>query len=381
MKAKVLAALALGCFIVPAGVAQETGRPAIQFKAFCTFEREGAQLDLSNVKDASEVLSRHAYAHGWSWDVEAPDLVNGANAARCPSQVLDQMAQVSALSMEDSGIFLYRDLALALDRNESSDRALDLLKRALEGLAPKVKEELFDRHDTYAAFLSEWAAKVAAHSGDWTKALEFAEGWHSTSGCGNCAATEQSSIDAFTARCLVAAGRFDEARNLARRKSQSSWTTTGSLIEAWLECEIRDGRAKSVDDALSNILSMVPGDMRDDCKRARDDWELARAPKSTQLERLNELANAHPELALPLLLTLDKAQLSDQLRALNVEKGYVRDPALASLLVELGLPEVGIRLDNFKKMYDLKGGENPTEYLLDQWKQFNIRWKLLAGAG
>ena len=366
MRASVLAALALGSSIVPVAASQEASRPAVQFKAFCTFEREQSGLSLWEEGTARDELRRHAYAHGWSWEITAPDLVSGANAARCPDRILQQMTQAHALS----DVFLYHDMALALERNNGLDSALGLLSRALEEEHTKEPDQISDLH---SAFLSEWAAKLAAHSSDWVRALEFAEGWHPTSTCGNAAWGERADIDAFNGRCLAASGRFAEATGIARRTAQTSWSRSTGMIELWLDCEINAGRARIVDEAMNNVLSMVPEDAVEDCKRARDDWELARAPKSTQVERLNELARSHPELALPLLLTLDEAELSKQMGAFELVERDVRDLELASLLVELGLPQVGERLGQ------IKDASYSTEFLFDQWKSCNIRWKLLTG--
>src|SRR5688572_21390194 len=269
MKASILATLTLVSSILPAGVAQEAGRPYIQFRAFCTFEREQSGLSLWEEGIARDELRRHAYAHGWSWTITAPDLVSGANAARCPDRVLHQMAQANALS----DVFLYHDIALALERNNRLDSALDFLRRGLEENHTKEPDQISDMH---SAFLSEWAAKLAAHSSDWARALEFAEGWHSTSTCGNAASGELDGINAFNARCLAASGRFAEAIEIARRRAQSSWSRSTEMIELWLDCEIGAGRAMTVDEAMNSVLSMVPEDALDVCKRARDDWELAR---------------------------------------------------------------------------------------------------------
>jgi len=378
MRASVLAALALAGSIVPASAGQEAGRPAVRFKAFCTFEREGAQLDLSNVKDAEEVLRRHADAHGWSWEILAADVVSGLSAARCPDRICQQMAQAYDLNKEGKGVFVYRAMALALDRNNRMDSALVLLERALKEQRGKEADR---RSDMHVAFLSEWAAKVAAHSGDWSKALEFIEGWHSTSWCGNCAASETSRVNAFTVRCFLEAQRYEEARELARRTAQSSWIRSVGVLELWLDCEIQDGRAQTVDEALAIVLPMVPGDAAEDCRRARDDWKLARAPRSTQLEYLNDLARSHPELALPLVLSFDEAEMNRRMSAFELMDGNVREPALAYLLAGLGSPEAQAWIAKIEEVYFQNGERNPVGYLSDEWRRFNPRWQLLTEGG
>lgn len=367
MRSGVLAALALGSAIVSARAGQEAGRPAFHFRAFCTFEREGAQLDASDAKAAERLLKRHAHAHGWSWEVDGPDFVSSTPVARCPEKVLSQMAEARDLRQESNGVFLYRALALALERNGKLEAALELLKRAAE-------ENVLNRsprtHDMHASFLSEWASKLAAHSGDWNKALELAEGWHTTSWCGNCASGETSSINEFKGRCLVEIGRCEEAIARARRSVESSWSRSTTLIELWLDCELRAGRAKSVHDALSNVLSMVPEEAADDCRKARDAWVLARAPRSTQIDRVQELASAHPELALPLLLSLDEEELFGLLRRLDFSDRSVRDSALAGLLAQIGAPQMESEL---KEISVFARG-----YLSDMWQEANTRWKLLT---
>ena len=370
MWAGVLAALALGSAIVPAHARQEAGRPATQFRAFCTFEREGAQLHLADAKAAEKLLNRHASAHGWSWHVEGPDYVADAHVAPCPERVLSQMAEARDLRQELYGVFLYRDLAQAMERNGKLEAALALLNRAAHDHVP---DALPSFEDMEKSFLSEWAAKLAAHAGDWNKALELAEGWHANSGCGNCASSEWSRIREFEGRWLVESGRYGDAVALARRSavvSPRSRITT--LIELWLDCELREGRAKTVDDALGIVLSQVPEEAAEDCRKARDAWMLARAPRSTQLERLQELAESHPELATPLLLSLDEEEMSVLLRRLDFGDRSVRDSALASLLAQLGTPLMEPELKEISVFV--------RRYLSDQWQEANIRWNLLTAA-
>jgi hypothetical protein len=367
VRSGVLAALALGSAIVPAHAGQEVGRPAFHFRAFCTFEREGAQLDLSDAKAAERLLNRHAHAHGWPWEPEGPDFVSGTAVARCPDLVLGQMAEVRDLRQEDDGVFLYRAIAVALERNGKLEAALELLKRGAED---NVLDESPRSHDMHGSFLSEWASKLAAHSGDWNKALELAEGWHANSTCGNCASSEWSRIRDFKGRCFVESGRYGEAVALARRSAGWSRARSTILIELWLDCELREGRAKTVDDALSNVLSLVPEEAADDCRKARDAWALARAPRATQIERVQELASAHPELAVPLLLSLDEEELSGLLRRLDFSDRSVRDSALASLLAQLGSPLMESELKEISVF--------SRRYLSDMWQEANIRWKLLT---
>src|SRR5688572_26571313 len=124
------AALTLVVTVGRAVAAQESSRPYVQFRAYCTFEREGSYLNTSDYEQADVVLSLHAQAHGWR--NQKPDLVSPNQSARCPEAMLDQMAEARDLARLRMGVFLYRSFAHVLERNGRVGDALALLDRALE---------------------------------------------------------------------------------------------------------------------------------------------------------------------------------------------------------------------------------------------------------
>ena len=71
-----------------------------------------------------------------------------------------------------------------------------------------------------------------------------------------------------------------------------------------------------------------------------------------------------------LLLTLDEEEMSSQISSLDFGNRSVRDSTLAGLLVELGLPEIGVKLKGIDVF--------SREYLFDIWSGANSRWKLLT---
>jgi hypothetical protein len=374
-QAHLVAALVLGGVNGPAAaLLQEAGGPRVQFKAYCTFEREGALLDLSGSANVRESLRRHANGHGWRWELDSADLVDPARAAPCPARILHQMEVPPYQDSDGFDIFLLKHFAQALDRNHRVDEALALLEQALDEPYLQGSEALQEMH---ASFLSQWAARVAAHAGRWKEALVYAEGWHTTSTCGLGASSEASAIRLFRARCLLSVERNQEAIELIRSQAQTSWIGPEAL-ELWITGELAEGHARTAERAAELVRTQLAAKSEELLDRTLESWSLVRASRQQQVGALNELADYHPELALELLLSLDATEMELQMRAFDVVDGKRRWPCLADLLIELGLPEVGPVLDRALSLAQDDSQRFGADFDLQHWRNANERWEMLT---
>lgn len=90
------------------------------------------------------------------------------------------------------------------------------------------------------------------------------------------------------------------------------------------------------------------------------------------------LAQAHRELALPLIVSMDATQVSALLSALDVGNMGFRHPKLTECLAEIGFPSVGEKLAAERaKMSE----DDPTahfDFVDRKWQAGNRRWGLLT---
>ena len=363
-----------------AGAAQGADRPLADFRGRCIFDGGAQHLDLrAPYEQSKEGLFAHARAHGWNAQLDDPDYVRSDRAAACPAAMLDDMAWVAR--PEDPrfyDVFAYRALAQTLERNGRLDDALDLLERAGRSIDGLKSERLDAMH---ASFLAEWAARLAFHSGRWELALQHAEGWRATSGCGNCASGERIRQTALRARALQALGRCAEVEELARSTVDSGWTSDSSLVELWIDCELSAGRAHSAEEALERIVAQVPESAHATCRSALEDWSVAHARGERPIEDLARLASSHPELALPLVLSMDAAHVERALSAFDVVDGRLRHHALADLLAEVGCPSVEVALARARAALDDDVEETRVKYVQQAFDTGRKRWSALSPSG
>jgi len=357
--------------------AQQGASIAERLQTHCIFGEDGVVLDLEDGKQLRAVLFRHAQAHGWNEEVDWPDLVSPERAAACPVDVLDAMASADGPDRKAGyAIYEYRWLAQALERNGRIDDALALLDRALQEVRTKGSDRGLD-----VSALSQLVARLARHAGRWDAALEHAEDWGAITfmHCANCAASEDRRQRTCRARCLLAAHRYGELIDLARSDAASGWTRSTGVIEAWIDCELAEGRASSADRAMDGILLQVPDDAVDDCERALERWKLTHATREVQLRDLDELATWHPEVALPLVLSLEPAQVTELMSAFELEDRRFRQPGIARLIAEIGYPEAGEALDRACEQLTEEDLRYSTiKYTKGSWESGHRRWVALT---
>ncbi len=358
----------MACLGLPAQ-AQEP--PYAQFRARCILATEGMELDPWSVSSDDDMLRRHAAAHGWQWDLDDPDLVASTPAVPCPERTLDRIVAAQAwLSRSEGDIFFARNMAQILERNGRVDSALALLSNVQ-------KRARDDSSEQALSFVSEWAARLCAHAGRWEQALEYAKDWTATSWCGNCASAETARRDALVGRARMALHRYEEVLASARETAQSGWTLNLDLLEAWIDCELGLQRATDAEGAIQRILVQVPEDAKDQCNRALESWKRAHASREQQIGHLEELAGTHQELAVPILLSLSRDDVTRLMACFDVVDRRLMRSSLPYLLAELGFPEVGPALER------AKGGcseelQSTVNYMLESWRSSNERWKLLT---
>lgn len=332
-----------------AGGAQGEGEPLADFQGRCILTAGEVGLDPGDAQRVLERLWAHAEAHGWQWEWDGPDFVLPAHSARCSNEVLDSIA--SSTRKLDGGLrgsVVIRLASHALERNGRVDDALALLGEAREA-ARAAGEGRRSKDDV--SRLSEHAARLAAHAERWQSAIEFAQEWTSTSWCGNCSSSQTCRQRVLVARSLYELGRFEDAIAVVRDSVASEWTRDVRLIEIWIDCELALERASRAEDAIGPIRAAVTdGDWF--CDRALESWKVARAPRETQIEQLDDLAQWHSEIALPLILSLDADQITLAMSAFDVVDGRFRHHALAGLLADVGYPQVEDALGRAGQAHD-----------------------------
>jgi len=366
----------------PSDANRNVAPPRQIFRPFCLFANGDATLDLDSLSadSANELLSKHADAHGWRWSITGPQFVERDRAVACPDSLLDHLELPRELHEESGAFFLYRRVAQVLHRNGRSQAAIDLLLRAREQEKRLETGEVWDAHRLHKSSLSEFAALIAADCNRWEEALALSEGWTVDSGCSLGAMAEESGITSFRARCLIGSGRYKDAQQMVKTLSHS-WSTVPEWLLLLLECQLSWKPTESIDAALTEILADAPSGSKDCRERAKDLWLLSQAARDVQLQRLEDLAAYFPELAFPLLLSLDSADLSRQMRALEVVDGHLSGPSAALLLIETGFPEVGSALERAISEVSQDSVLSSLDYKHKEWSVAHRRWLLLTGSG
>jgi hypothetical protein len=351
--------------------------PYCQFKPHCILENEELPDDPAALEGRSDLLTRHAVAHGWRHRLDQPDLVLVAPSAGCPENELDEIcAAIARNGTSGGGAWPTPELAQILERNGRLEAAFSLLDAALH------RNRSEDRSSVRAR-LAEWAAYLAAHAQRWELALDYAEDWKPDPGCGTCEGQQKRRKLLLSARCLMALDRRGEVAQLARASLESEFTVDAELIGMWIDCELAARPAAGADDALEAVLAQVSERERGFCELAFDVWTWSRAPRSGQIAQLRELAAWRPELALSLLQTLSRSEIQSQLRVLEELEGKPSPlehgrSALARLLADLGFPEVGPALARAREQAQDMELRARLEDLEAAWKVGNARWETLT---
>jgi hypothetical protein len=323
-----------------------------------------------------EDFARHNATHGWGATPHEVDLVSATTGARCPEEILDRIVAGQRSSAERaSSVEVAVELARILARNDREESALALLDRVLSAT--------YEDRDGPSSSASECAAQIAVDAGRWQQAIAYQEGWIPPTGCGNCEGIVKTRKQWVCARALRALGRHAELVELCRSSLDSEFTCNLQLIELWIDTEIQQGRASDSAQAMANILSAVEPGVRGFCSLALETWKLARAPREEQIEHLVDLAEWHRELAVPLVLTLTRAELQRHLWVFEVVDGKLRSSgqaaiALARVLAQLGLPDVGPALERARTQCSTEH-VGTVDDLIDTWHKGNKRWNLLTG--
>jgi hypothetical protein len=369
----VLASLGLGLAAACAGDVQATASFSSQLAPRCVLA-DVAALDPWTL--SWEDIARHKAAHGWGSTPYEVDLVSATSGARCPDEVLDRIAAVQRPAVPpEASVEVAVELAWILARNDREESALALLEH--------VSSALSETGAGFSSRASECAAQIALEAAQWQRALDDETGWIAPTRCGTCEREVNGHKQWVRARALDALDRHAELLELCRSSLDSESTCNHRLIEMWIDIELEQGRASDADQAIANILSDVrPGD-RGFCSMALETWKLARAPREEQIEHLADLAAWHREIAVPLILSFTHAELERQLCVFEVVDGRLRSSgqheiSLASVLADLGLPDVGPVLERAKKQC-APDGVDLAQSLLDSWRKGNERWKLLTG--
>jgi hypothetical protein len=376
MRPTLVAAVLSVTFVCPiAGALPGEGQRLADFRARCVFADGSARLDPEESEGLFDRLQAHADGHGWQWESEEPDFVDRARTALCPVDVVDALEKSAREQAGDlRGDLVLRLAAHAAQRNGRVDEGLQLLSRALEDARSGGEDR---RTMGRASDLAEHATRLAARAGRWEAVLEFAEGWSSETGCGNCTAEQLCNQRVLVARSLFALGRFEEAITVVRDTVASDWTRDVRLIEMWIDCEMALKRTTHVEEAVRSIRAELP-DADWSIDRALESWRVAHATRETQIERLDVLARSHRELALPLIVSLDATQVSALLSALDVgDKGF-RHPELAECLAQVGFPTVGEKLAAERARMSEDDPTAHFDYVERMWRAGNRRWGLLT---
>lgn len=379
-QAPVRAALA-SCALALAAAAQAPPSPLV---GQCSLEDGGAAQLFAELRKSEaterlmQLLDEHTLEHGWDVESAGADHSTSAHAAVCPNDVLDAIAALRNLPGGDDPCAISLQLALALDHNARVDDALQLLENArvdlLARLDSPVQRVIAPR---LAGRIAGRMATLAADRGRYAKALEYARHWNSMASCGSGLDAANSQMLALRVRCWMGLNQVHTAIDAIREHvndGRQNWVEP-SLVAAWFDCEIADGRANDLDQALPRVLAQTPLDLAECVHEGARYWNLIRQPRSVQLERLDELAGWDAARAFTWLLSTGPAGIAARLGALDVVDGSLRESELAFLLARTGHPDVGPALlcADAQLASDL-------QYWWDEWRAANRRWIALSSA-
>jgi hypothetical protein len=361
------------------------------FVAECILAREGlAELDRflcfdRSLRAAEELLQEHAREHGWNQVIGDPDWVDVDQGVACPAEALDYFELAGTQDTDGEECFFRIELAEALARNGRVEQALELVSRSASAvLTDGSLRGFFEKSGP--SICAEAGTRIAAHAGQWERALALSADWTPIGRCNIGIDFENREITGIRARCWVELGRCDLVREetlewLSNRRQNAE------LMGLWIECQLRGGHARDIDQALEAILLEAPQESWSS-QEARRRWELVSMPESELVPHLNELALVAPGRAVSFIRTLDSALLVDRLSAFDQVEEGMRDPSLAWALVYSGRPEVDAIFHTSPEIEELLQrpiGELPEDrfgLLLWQmhgaWQDANERWRCLT---
>ncbi|MCE9592962.1 MAG: hypothetical protein K8S98_02110 [Planctomycetes bacterium] len=316
-----------------------------------------------NIAASDAALDLHARRHGWSGKVDEPDRVSVERGARCPEAVLDLLSESPRWCDRVESVWTRCRVAFCLERNGRRDAALALLDQTLVTLrsAPSI-----DRSagrlllPPSSSCIAEFAARLAARSGNWELALAYAEDWMPSPSCVSPPIGDFTEPVRFRCQCLVELGRAEDSLALRRDLIARVRSATGITASCALAEEGPDSTL---------FAGLVPGIPLDEVVHVMEYWKHCERKPSEWLATPELLAGAPPISVEAALRDADDDTMQVLVAPLLDEEWTSVDRWLAYRLAPTGHPLVGPALEHARS---LRRGERDApafDRLHDEWKR------------